>query len=46
VGFPKQEHWSRMASPSPAELRDPWNELASPVLEGGFFTTEPPRKPI
>ena len=46
VGLPEQEHWSRMALPSPAELLDPGNELASAVLAGGFFTTEPPRKPI
>jgi hypothetical protein len=31
--------------PSPRDLLDPGIKLASPRLAGGFFTTEPPRKP-
>ena len=30
---------------SPGDLPDPGIEPASPALEGGFFTTEPPGKP-
>ena len=32
--------------PSPGDLPDPGIEPTSPALAGGFFTTEPPRKPI
>ena len=43
--FYRQEHWSGLPFPPPA---DPPNRgieptsLASPVLAGGFFTTSPP----
>ena len=30
---------------SPGDLPDPGIEPMSPALAGGFFTTEPPRKP-
>ena len=46
--FSKQEYWSRLLLPSPGDLPDPGMEPASPaspVLAGGFFTTEPPGKP-
>ena len=38
--FPRQEYWSGLPFPSP-EI-----ELESPVLAGGFFTTEPLGKPL
>ena len=47
TGFPRQEHWSGLPSPSLWDLPDPGTEpgsLVSPVLAGGFFTTKPPGK--
>ena len=41
MGFPRQEHWSRLPFPTPRDLPDPGIEptsLASPVLAGGFST--------
>ena len=46
MGFPRQEHWSGVPFPSPGDLPDPGIEPASPVLAGGFFTPEPPGKPV
>ena len=40
--FSRQEYWSGLSIPSPGDLPDPGMELASlasPVLAGGFFTT-------
>ena len=34
-----------MPFPSPRDLLDPGIKPAFPRLAGGFFTTEPPRKP-
>ena len=48
MGFPKQEHWSGLPSPSPGGAPDTGikpSSPASPALAGGFFTTEPPGKP-
>ena len=45
VGFPRQEYWSRLLLSSSGDLSNPGIELVSPVLTGGFFTTEPPGKP-
>ena len=45
MGFPRQEYWSGLPFPSPGDLPDPGVEPMSPALAGGFFTTEPPRKP-
>ncbi|CAI9163934.1 unnamed protein product [Rangifer tarandus platyrhynchus] len=45
MGFPRQEHWSRLPFPSPGDLSDPGMEPASPAEVGLFFTTEPPEKP-
>ena len=47
--FFRQEHWSGLPFPSPGDL--PNQEIksasfASPALAGGFFTIEPPGKPI
>ena len=35
IGFPRQEYWSEL----------PFTPV-SPALVGGFFTTEPPRRPF
>ena len=35
-----------LPSPSPGHRPDPGIEPVSPALAGGFFTTEPPGKPI
>ena len=42
TGFSRQEYWSRWPCSTPGDLPDPGmgpEFLASPVLEGGFFTT-------
>ena len=42
MGFSRQEYWSGVPFPIPGDLPDPGIELApllSPVLAGGFFTT-------
>ena len=44
--FSRQEYWSGLSFPSPEDLPDPGMEPASPALAGGFFTTEPPGKPL
>ena len=44
MGFARQEYWSWLPFPSLGDHLDPEIKLASPVLAGGFFTTEPPRK--
>ena len=43
MGFSRQEYWSGLPFPSPGDLPDPGIDPVSPVLAGGFFTTEPPR---
>ena len=45
-GFPRQKHWSGLPFPSPGDLPDPGIEPRSLALAGGFFTSEPPGKPI
>ena len=48
MGFSRQEHWSVLPFPTPGDLPNPRIELtslASLALAGGFFTTEPPKKP-
>ena len=47
--FSRQEYWSGLPLPTPRNLPDPGIKpasLASPALTGGFFTTEPPGKPV
>ena len=44
MGFPRQEHWSRLQSPSPGDLPNPGMKPRSPILAGRFFTTEPSGK--
>ena len=49
MGFSRKEYWSGLLFPSPGDLLNPGIEpmsLVSPALAGGFFTTEPPGKPI
>ena len=44
--FSRQEYWSGFPCPPSGDLPNPGIEPASPVdPAGGFFTTEPPRKP-
>ena len=45
MGFPRQQYWSGLPFPSLEDLPNPGIEPVSPALVGGFFTTEPPRKP-
>ena len=48
MGFSRQEYWSEFPFPSPGDLPDSGIKpmtLRSPMLAGGFFTTEPPGKP-
>ena len=46
--FSRQEYWSGLPFPSLGDLPDPGIEPRSPMcpaLAGGFFITEPPKKP-
>ena len=44
--FSRQEYWSGLPFPSLGDLPDPEIKPMSPALAGGFFTSEPPRKPV
>ena len=44
--FSRQEYWSGLPFPSPGDLPQPGIKPSSPALASGFFTTEPPGKPI
>ena len=44
--FIKQEYQSGLPFPTPGDLPNPEIEPKFPTLAGGFFTTEPPGKPI
>ena len=47
MGFPRQEYWSGLPPfLSPENLPNPGIKPMSPALAGGFFTIEPPEKPI
>ena len=46
MGFPRQECWGGLPFPFPGDLPDPGIEPTSPALAGGFFATEPVRKPL
>ena len=46
IGFFWQEHQTGLPFPSPGDIPDPGTEPASPALAGGFFTAEPPGKPL
>ena len=45
TGFSGQEYWSGLPFPPPGYLTNPGMESKPPALAGGFFPTEPPRKP-
>ena len=45
MGFSRQEYWSRLPCP-PGDLPNPGIERVSPALPNGFFTAEPPEKPV
>ena len=48
-GISRQEYWSGLPFPSPGDLPNPGIKPASltfPTLTGGFFTAEPPGKPL
>ena len=44
--FSRQEYSSGLPFPTPGKLPQPGIQPGSPVIAGGFFTTEPPGKPI
>ena len=44
--FSKQDYWGGFPFPSPEDLPNPGIEPGYPALAGGFFTTEPPGKPL
>ena len=49
MGFSSQEYWSELPFPPPGDLPNPGIQPESPMflaLAGGFFTTEPPGKPL
>ena len=46
TGFSKQEDCSGLPFPSSVDFLGPGVESASTALADGFFTTEPPGKPI
>ena len=46
MGFPRQEHWSRLPFPSPGDLPDPGIKPGSPALQEDSLWTEPPGKPL
>ena len=45
MGFPRQEHWSGLPLPCLGDLPDPGIKSVS-CTGSGFFTTEPPGKPL
>ena len=44
--FSRQEDWSRLPCPSPADLPDPGIKSGSPALQAVSLPSEPPGKPI
>ena len=46
MGFPRQEYWNGLPFLPPGDLPDPGIKPEFPALEGGFFTAEPPGKPL
>ena len=45
MGFSRQEYWSVLLFPSPADLPYPGIKPTSPAFAGRSFTAEPPEKP-
>ena len=46
MGFSRQQYWSRLPFPSPADLPDPGIEPTSPALQVDSLLSEPPGKPL
>ena len=46
MGFSRQEYLSGLPLSPAGNLPDPRIEPMSPALAGGFFTTQPPGKPL
>ena len=46
MGFSRKQHWSGLPCPSPGDLPDPGIKPPSPALASGFFTAEPPGRPL
>ena len=46
MGFSRQEYWSGLPFPSPADLPNPGIEPGSPALQTDALPSEPPGKPI
>ena len=46
MGFSRQESWSGLPVPSPADLPDPGIEPRSPAFQADALTSELPGKPI
>ena len=46
MGFPRQEFWSELPFLPPRDLSGSGIKPLSPALASGFFTTEPPGKPL
>ena len=44
--FQAKEYWNGVPFPTPGDIPDLGIKLASPALLDGFFTTEPPGKPL
>ena len=45
-GISQAEHWTGLPFSSPGDLLNPGIEPLSLILAGGFFATEPARKPL
>ena len=45
MGFSRQEYWSGLPYPAPADLPDPGIEPWSPTLQTDSLPSEPPGKP-
>ena len=46
MGFLRRGYYSGLPCPSPGDLPEPGIKSTSPAMASGFFTTEPPGKPI
>ena len=46
MGFSREEYCSGLSFHPPGDLPDPGIKLTSSALAGGFFTSEPPGKPM
>ena len=46
MGFPRQEYWSGLSCPPPGDLPDSRDQTHVSYIAGGFFTAEPPGKPL